>query len=248
MVGRPAHGGAGFVTGEDLLERLERAATDLEGIVRLPMVFVGGSTMPLYVGEMAVNALRETQDVDVMVEAASYLEFAEMEERLRGAGFRQDIAQAAPRCRWFRGDQQYDIVDVRTDHPNDRWSRPTGAGIEERALPSGRVIPVLSPGRFLAAKIAAVQDRGGAHWYDSPDFEDIVLLLESHPQLQPWLAATPPDAVVAVAAWAESASRRAGIREEIEATVTRGAGLDQRVQAVFDRLLWLAFAWGRIAE
>lgn len=243
MVGSAAVRGPGSLTGKDLLDRLERAATDLDRVVCLPMVFVGGSTMPLYVEGIALNAVRETQDVDVMVEAASYLEFAEMEGRLRGAGFRQDIAQPGPRCRWFKGDQQYDIVDVRTDHPSDRWSRPIGAGIEQRALPSGRVIPVLAPGRFLAAKSAALLDRGGAHWYDSPDFEDIVLLLESHPQLQPWLGSTPRDVVVAVAAWAESASRRPGIREEIEATVTRGPGLDERVEAVFDQLLWLAFAW-----
>lgn len=211
--------------------------------VELPLVFVGGATMPLYVDGTIGEALRETNDVDIMVEATSYAEFASLEARLRAAGFRQDIAGKAPRCRWFKGEDQYDIVDVRTDHPLDRWARPTGAGIEQRALPSGRTIPVLSPGRFLAAKIAALTDRGGPHWYDSPDFEDIVLLLESHPQLQPWLANTPPDAIVAVAAWAAAASRRAGIREEIEATVTRGTDIDERVTAVFERLLWLAFTW-----
>lgn len=227
---------------KDLLDRLDRAAAALD-VVDLPLVFVGGATMPLYVDGIVGEALRETKDVDVMVEAASYTEFAALEGRLRAAGFRQDIAGKGPRCRWFNGEDQYDIVDVRTDHPKDRWARPTGAGIEQRALPSGRTIPVLSPGRFLAAKIAALSDRGGARWYDSPDFEDIVLLLESHPQLLPWLDATPPDAVHAVASWAEAASRRPGIREEIEATVTRGPGMDERVEAVVDRLFWLAFLW-----
>jgi len=227
---------------KDLLDRLERAAAALD-VVELPMVFVGGATMPLYVEGDVGEVLRETRDIDVMVEAASYTEFAALEGRLRVAGFRQDMAEKGPRCRWFKGDEQYDIVDVRTDYPGDRWARPTGAGIEHRALPSGRTIPVLSPGRFLAAKIAALSDRGGAHWYESSDFEDIVLLLESHPQLQPWLANTPTDAVVAVATWAAKASRRDGIREEIEATVTRGPGIDQRAEAVFDRLYWLAFAW-----
>lgn len=227
---------------KDLLDRLDRAATALD-VVELPMVFVGGATMPLYVDGDVGEVLRETKDVDVMVDAASYAEFAALEGRLRAAGFHQDMGSKGPRCRWFKGEDQYDIVDVRTDHPNDRWARPTGAGIEQRALPSGRTIPVLSPGRFLAAKIAALSDRGGAHWYESADFEDIVLLLESHPQLQPWLDATPADAVLAVASWAEAASRRPGIREEIEATVTRGPGKDMRVEAVFDRLFWLAFKW-----
>lgn len=229
---------------QEFLARLERAAEDLE-VVRLPMVFVGGATMPLYVDGGSGDELRETKDIDVMVEA-DYWEFAEMEARLRAAGFRHDTSRGAPRCRWFKDEQQYDIVDVRSDHPSDRWARPTGAGIEQRALPSGRSIPVLSPGRFLAAKVAALSDRGGPRWYDSSDFEDIVLLLEAHPELQPWLAATPREALLHVAAWAEAALRRPGIREEIEATVTRGKDLDQRVEAVFDRIMWLAFAWPKL--
>ena len=227
---------------KDLLDRLDRAAADLD-VVQLPTVFVGGSTMALYVAGAVGEVLRETKDVDVMVEATSHAEFAALEGRLRTAGFRQDIVGSGPRCRWFKDDQPYDIVDVRTDHRQDRWTHPTGPGIEHRALPSGRLIPVLCPGRFLAAKIAALADRGGVHWYESPDFEDIVLLRESHPQLGPWLAGTPPDVGVAVAAWADAASRRPGLREEIEATVTRGAAMDRGVEAVFDRLLWLAGAW-----
>lgn len=227
---------------KDLLDRLERAAAALD-MVDLPKVFVGVATMPLYVEAEVGDVLRETKDVDLMVEAASHTEFAALEARLRAAGFRQDIVGKGPRCRWYRGEDQYDIVDVRTDHPLDRWARPTGAGIEQRALPSGQTIPVLCPGRFLAAKIAALTDRGGAHWYDSADFEDIVLLLEAHTQLRPWLHATPHDAIESVAQWAASATRRPGIREEIEATVSRGPQIDVRVEAVYVRLNWLAFAW-----
>ncbi len=225
-----------------MLDRLDRAAAALE-IVELPKVFVGGATMPLYVEGEVGEVLRETKDVDLMVEASSYAEFAALETRLRAAGFHQGIAGMGPRCRWFKGEDQYDIVDVRTDHPLDRWARPTGEGIEHRALPSGRTIPVLCPGRFLAAKFAALVDRGGPHWYDSADFEDIVLLLESHAQMESWLDATPREVVPSVAAWAESATRRPGIREEIEATISRGPGMDARVEAVFGRLSWLAFAW-----
>lgn len=70
-----------------------------------------------------------------------------------------------------------------------------------------------------------------------------MLILESNPQLQLWLADTPGDAVLAVAAWAQVAIRRPMLREEIEGTVTRGSDLDDRVSTVFERLHWLAFAW-----
>lgn len=226
-----------------LIERLERAGEDLE-VVDLPMVIVGGAAMPLYVDAQAGTALRETVDVDVMVEAASHAEFAALEERLRSAGFRQDLHEPGPRSRWYRGDRRYDIVDIRTDHPRDRWARPTGAGIDQRRLPSGRSIPVLAPGRFLAAKIAALLDRGGPRWYESSDFEDIVLLLESHADLATWSAGTPPDALRAISEWAQGAVRRPGIREEIEATVTRGPDMEHRAEVVFGRLRGLGVRGG----
>lgn len=225
-----------------MLERLERAATDLE-VVQLPMVLVGGATMPLYVDDDGLTVLRETRDVDVMVLASSYKDFSALEDRLRGAGFSQRVYEQGPRCRWYKADEVYDIVDIRTDYPDDEWVLPVGEGIERRRLPSGRQVPVLSPGRFLAAKVAALVGRGGTRWYESSDFEDIVLLLESHPQLQPWLVDTPASAVRAVSEWAERATGRPGIREEIEATVSRGPEMERRVEAVFDRLLWLAGGW-----
>lgn len=120
------------------------------------MVFVGGATMPLYVDEQTGGVLRETRDVDVMVEAPSYSEFSALESRLRARGFHQDLLGDGPRCRWYKQDRVYDIVDIRTDHPNERWARPTGEGIRQATLPNGRTIPVLGPGRFLAAKIAAL--------------------------------------------------------------------------------------------
>lgn len=225
-----------------LLERLDKAALDL-AVIDLPKVFVGGATMPLYVDEQAGAVLRETRDVDVMVEASSYAEFAALEVKLRANGFYQELAEHGPRCRWFKQDRIYDIVDIRADHPTERWARPTGDGIHRAVLPSGRSIPILGPGRFLAAKVSALTQRGGRYWYESPDFEDIVLILESNPQLQPWLNDTPTEAVHAVAAWAVAALQRRTLRDEVEGTVTRGPDLDDRVRTVFERLHWLAFGW-----
>jgi hypothetical protein len=221
---------------------LERAAVALE-VIDLPLVFVGGATMPLYIDAAATAALRETLDVDVMVESRSYSEFAALEGRLRAAGFRQDMLAGSPRCRWYKDDDVYDIVDVRTDFTADRWLRATGEGLERRMLPSGRSLVVLGPGRFLAAKIAALRDRGGPRWYESTDFEDIVLLLESHDDLPSWLADAHVEVANEVMAWARLASLRPTLREEVEASVTRGAGLDDRAARVVARIAWLGSSW-----
>jgi hypothetical protein len=101
---------------------------------------------------------------------------------------------------------------------------------------------VLAPGRFLAAKVSALTQRGGTSWYASSDFEDIVMLLESRSDLSKWLEGTPPEAIADVAAWAEEALKRPEIGEELEGTVSRGPGFDERVAAVLDRLRRLASA------
>ena len=54
--------------------------------------------------------------------------------------------------------------------------------------------------RAATRPISVLFHRGGDNsWYADSDFEDIVLLLESHPELQVWLAGTPQEAVFAVA-------------------------------------------------
>lgn len=73
------------MTRREQFDRLDRAAAALE-VVNLPLVFVGGATMPLYVDGDVGEVLQEANEADGMVEAASYMEFAALEARLRAAG------------------------------------------------------------------------------------------------------------------------------------------------------------------
>ncbi len=73
------------MTRREQFDRLDRAAAALE-VVKLPLVFVGGATMPLCVDGDVGEVLRETKEIDGMVEAASCTEFAALEARLRAAG------------------------------------------------------------------------------------------------------------------------------------------------------------------
>jgi hypothetical protein len=54
------------------------------------VVFVGGVTGGLYASRPVAPASRPTDDVDCIIELASYGAFAAMEERLRARGFRND--------------------------------------------------------------------------------------------------------------------------------------------------------------
>lgn len=63
-------------------------------------LFVGGAVPGLYAFSPAVNAIRPTEDVDLVVEALDRREYERSIERLRGRGFRHATWQGAPICRF----------------------------------------------------------------------------------------------------------------------------------------------------
>jgi predicted nucleotidyltransferase len=69
--------------------RLRAVANTLQELNQ-NVVFVGGATVSLYVTQAAPEA-RPTDDVDVIVELASYKEYSQLEKRLRSLGFINDI-------------------------------------------------------------------------------------------------------------------------------------------------------------
>jgi hypothetical protein len=64
----------------------------------LPNVtFVGGSTTFLLVDESAHFGIRQTDDIDVIVDVATLIEYQKFSKRLRKLGFREDTD--GPICR-----------------------------------------------------------------------------------------------------------------------------------------------------
>ena len=61
-------------------------------------VFVGGATVSLY-GDVSKGEARPTEDVDVIIELASYTGYAELDENLRKLGFENDI-ESGVLCRY----------------------------------------------------------------------------------------------------------------------------------------------------
>ena len=65
------------------------------------VVFVGGATVGLYATALTVPEPRPTDDVDCIIDLASYAHFVELEEKLRQRGFRHDQTSGIQiRWRW----------------------------------------------------------------------------------------------------------------------------------------------------
>ena len=75
-------------------------------------VFTGGSVVTLLLDQPVVSVSHPTQDVDVIAEVVTRIQYTKLEDHLRGIGFRHDTSEGAPICRW--------IVDgVKVDHEAD---------------------------------------------------------------------------------------------------------------------------------
>jgi len=71
------------------------------GNLREKVVFVGGCATGLFITDPAMPEVRVTKDVDVIIDIATRMEYYRLEEDLRSKGFRNDMSEDAPSCRWL---------------------------------------------------------------------------------------------------------------------------------------------------
>lgn len=142
-------------------------------------VYVGGATVPFYLPEIYWSQSRPTEDVDVVMEIVGRSEVWTTDEMLRSKGFKNDMSEGAPICRWvYQGLK----VDFMTADQNifgfaNSWYLE---GMEKSIaieLTSSKV-RILSLPYFLATKLEAFRDRGYPDFMGSKDMEDIISLLE----------------------------------------------------------------------
>jgi hypothetical protein len=177
------------------LIRLEEVAFALGDL--LPRVtFVGGSTTALLVDQAAHHGIRNTDDVDVIIDVATLIDYQKFSTRLRELGFREDID--GPVCRWLidtsSGRVKLDVMptDEKILGFSNRWYKQAIEHAFEVALPNGPVIRVVSPIYFLATKFEAFAGRGKGDYF-SHDLEDIVFVMENRSGMILELADSPDD-------------------------------------------------------
>jgi predicted nucleotidyltransferase len=152
---------------------------DALGELQNEVVFVGGATVSFYPDQETFE-VRETDDVDVIIEVLNYSEHVKFEEQLRKKGFTNDV-NSKVRGRYKVQDITVDIMpttNVSMGFEN-KWY-PEGF---EQAMPfelnENTTIKILTPPHFVATKLEAFKDRGYSDPRQSQDFEDIVYILEN---------------------------------------------------------------------
>lgn len=149
------------------------------------VVFAGGCATGLFISDPAIPDVRATQDVDVIVEVASRMDYYRLEEELRGRGFKQDMSEGAPVCRWLIDGIKVDVMPTDEDILgfSNIWFLPAIQNSIQVELAEGLSINLLKAPFFLATKIEAFKGRGKGDYMASHDMEDIVTLLDGRPEI-----------------------------------------------------------------
>lgn len=155
------------------------------GDLKDKVVFVGGCTTGLFITDPAMPEVRVTQDVDVIVEVASRMEYYKLENALRTKGFIQDMSENAPVCRWLVDAIKVDIMPTQEDILgfSNRWYLPAIKNADLVELEEKLTIQLVAPSYFLATKIEAFKGRGGGDYMASHDMEDIMIVLDGRPEI-----------------------------------------------------------------
>ena len=164
------------------LQMLETAVHRLGALVD-EFVFLGGCATGLLIVDPAAPPIRETIDVDVIVQVLSRAEYYALAERMRDLGFKEDTRDDAPICRWTDGQV---ILDVMPTDPailsfGNQWYAPAMMHALEMALPSGKIIRMVSAPYFLITKLEAFEGRGKGDFQMSHDVEDMIAVLDGRP-------------------------------------------------------------------
>ncbi len=144
------------------------------------VVFVGGSTVGLYLSDPAASKIRPTDDVDCVIELVTRDGYYKLEEQLRGLGFSHAMEEGAPVCRWHYKGLKVDIMPTEGKILNfkNKWYQDGYANSEDIQLQSDQSIRIFNLVYFLASKIEAFLDRGNGDFLASPDMEDIIAVLD----------------------------------------------------------------------
>jgi hypothetical protein len=176
------------------LRLLEEAAIKL-GPFLGELVFVGGVTLGLLITDQAAAPIRSTDDVDVIAEILSYVDYIAFSERLRKAQFTEDASEEPLTCRWFHGKLKLDVLALSKEvlgYTNLWYERALNHAVPF-VLPNGQTIRIITAPYFLGTKMEAFRGRGQMDFLASHDLEDFVAVIDGRGTILKEIADSPSD-------------------------------------------------------
>ena len=177
---------------QDLAVQMLTAVANGLGEELLPKVaFVGGCTTALHVtDDLALQSIRFTDDVDLIVSIMSKSHWREVRSLLLERGFSESI-QDDVICRMRYGELKVDFMpdDASILGFTNRWYRSAMEAAHYVGLTSGVSIKVVDPAHFIGTKLEAYKGRGRGDPFSSHDIEDILTVVDGRKELYTDIAA-----------------------------------------------------------
>lgn len=174
---------------------LESVARQLGDALLDELVFVGGAVAGLLITDPAMPAIRPTEDVDLLVQSLTLVDYHRVEKQLAARGFVHDMSPDAPVCRWLANGIKVDVMPALEkvlgfSNPWYPLALETAAPV---TLPSGTVIRLIAAPVFLAAKLEAFSGRGQGDYLFSHDLGDFLAVIDGRESLLDECRASPAE-------------------------------------------------------
>jgi predicted nucleotidyltransferase len=171
------------VTRYDDCIALISVVADALGPYRSEVVFVGGAIAGLLMTTPKLVDVRPTDDVDVVIETATYSKYNKVLEDLRKLGFAHDMS--GPLCRFTIHGVKLDVMPTEEAVLGfkNRWYPMVVQTSKPYVLPNGTEIRLVTAPAFICTKLEAFRDRGHGDFLASPDMEDIIAVINGRRDL-----------------------------------------------------------------
>ncbi len=204
------------------------------------VVFVGGATVSLYTDNAAAGESRPTDDIDIVIEVATYAEFSgKIEERLQQLGFRNDH-ESPVICRYKIHGLIVDIMPPNADVLGftNRWYEKGVAESIHYQIGNQQVIRIFSAPYFLASKFEAYGSfRHGRDPRMNSDFEDIIYVFDNRSELLNEISESPEPVRMYLQAQINGLLNNPTVYENVYAHLERNTA-SQRTQRILE--IWQA--------
>lgn len=219
---------------------LAQIATKLSNL-GLNYAFVGGSIVEFLLDHPGLSPVRPTDDLDLIVEIVAGRNYAEVEQKLRTAGFEHDMSVGAPICRWLHGGIIIDIMptDGALIGLNTTWFAEALATARPHVI-GGASVPLISPVAFIATKLAAFADRGANDYLGSHDLEDIITVIDGRAGIASDVALAEPRLRAFVSASIAALMEKADFQESLSGHLPYDNASQSRLPSLREKLRAIA--------
>ncbi|AKC77400.1 hypothetical protein XB05_00540 [Xanthomonas arboricola] len=229
----------------DIQQHMLARVAEALGPDLLPEVaFVGGCTTGLLMTDsVSREAVRFTEDVDLIVHVMGLGSWYRLQQVLAGKGFRTSPNDDVV-CRTRLRDRHPSelIVDFMPDDAavlgfSNRWYADALREAYDHALPTGVKIRVVAPAYFLGTKLEAYRGRGNRDPLASRDIEDILNVVDGRASLCDEVAQASTALQLDIAQGIAELLRHRDFNYAVQATSNNNR---QREELIFTRLDALA--------